>query len=101
MSLIFNLFALFGFWLVNAIGEGAARAVEQAAKAAEADPENAEAPSAVLKVLGWLRFASPSHYSTELLHPHFLKFLGGTAVYAGFAAAFLVLGYAVLRRRDL
>jgi len=100
VSLIFNLFALFGFWLVNAIGEGASRMVERAAKLAEEDP-SLEAPSKVYTVLGWLQYASPSHYSTNLLHPHVLKFLGSTGVYAAFAAAFLVMGYAVLRRRDL
>jgi ABC-2 type transport system permease protein len=101
VSLIFNLFALFGFWLVNAIGEAASRAVAQMAKAA-ADPDGgAEGPSRIATVLSWLQYVSPSHYSTNLLHPHFLKFLGSTGIYAGFAAAFLALGYLVLRRRDL
>ena len=97
VSLIFNVFALFGFWLVNAVGGGAARAVEQAQKAGE----EGDGPSAIATALSWLRYATPSHYSSDLLHPDFLKFMGGTAVYAGFAAVFLAAGYAVLRRRDL
>jgi ABC-type transport system involved in multi-copper enzyme maturation permease subunit len=93
VSLIFNIFALFGFWLVNKVGEGAAAVAKQA--------QEGEAPSRIATALSWLQYVSPSHYSNNLLHPHLLKLLGSTAIYAGFAAAFLVLGYAVLRRRDL
>jgi ABC-type transport system involved in multi-copper enzyme maturation permease subunit len=101
VSLIFNIFTLFGFWLVNKTGEGAATVLEAARKQAEAQGVEAEAPSKIATVLSWLQYVSPSHYSDNLLHPHFLKFLGSTAIYAGFAAAFLACGYAVLRRRDL
>jgi ABC-2 type transport system permease protein len=103
VSLIFNIFTLFGLWLVNKIGEGAAAVLaQQAARAAQAQMgDEVEAPSKVASALSWLQYVSPSHYSNNLLHPHFLKFLGSTAIYAGFAAAFLACGYAVLRRRDL
>lgn len=101
VSLVFNIFALFGLWLVNKIGEGAAAVLAQEAARAQAAGEEAEAPSKIAKVLSWFQYVSPSHYSNNLLHPHFLKFLGSTAIYAGFAAAFLACGYTVLRRRDL
>ncbi|HYV49157.1 MAG TPA: ABC transporter permease subunit [Myxococcaceae bacterium] len=101
VSLVFNILTLFGLWLVNKIGESAAGFMVQEAALAQARGEEAPAPSRVATVLSWLQYVSPSHYSDNLLHPHFLKFLGSTAIYAGFAAAFLACGYAVLRRRDL
>jgi ABC-2 type transport system permease protein len=121
VSLVFNILTLFGLWLVNKIGEGAAAVIAQAAAQAKARGEDegaaaviaqaaaqakargeeAEAPSMIARVLSWLQYVSPSHYSDNLLHPHFLKFLGSTAIFAGFAAVFLACGYAVLRRRDL
>jgi ABC-2 type transport system permease protein len=101
VSLIFNIFTLFGFWLVNKTGEGAAGVLEAAKKQAETQGADAEPPSKIAEVLSWLQYVSPSHWSNNLLHPHFLKFLGSTAVFAAFAAAFLACGYAVLRRRDL
>jgi ABC-type transport system involved in multi-copper enzyme maturation permease subunit len=101
VSLVFNILALFGLWLVNKIGEGAAAVIAQAAAQAKARGEEAEAPSAIARALSWLQYVSPSHYSDNLLHPQFLKFLGSTGIYAAFAAAFLACGYAVLRRRDL
>jgi len=101
VSLILNIFTLFGLWLVNKVGEGAAASIAQEAARAKQAGVEAEAPSRIVSALTWLQYLSPSHYSDNLLHPHFLKFLGSTAIYAGFAAVFLACGYAVLRRRDL
>jgi hypothetical protein len=48
-----------------------------------------------------LRYATPSHYSTDLLHPRWTAFAGSGLAYLGFAALFLIAAWAVLRARDV
>lgn len=95
-SLIFNFFALFGLLLMNIVGAIAAKAAESSSSG-----DGAEAPSRVVTALSWLRYASPWHYSSDLLDPDRLKVFQSAGVFVGFAAGFLALGYAVLRRRDI
>ncbi len=76
LSLVVNFAALFGFWLLDAIGQ----------------PDTA---------LAALRYFSPSHYSANLLHPKLAEFASSAVGYAAFAAAFLALAYLVMRGRDL
>lgn len=76
LSLVVNFAALFGFWLLDAIGQ----------------PDTA---------LAALRYLSPSQYSANLLHPRLGEFAISSGAYAGFGAAFLCLAYLVMRTRDL
>jgi ABC-2 type transport system permease protein len=76
LSLVINFLALFSFWLLDALGR---------------------APSSWT----WIRFASPSHYATDLLHSALGPFAISVAAYAAFALAFLGGAYAVIRSRDL
>lgn len=76
VSLVLNLLALMGFWLLDVIG--------------------ATDPSREL-----LRYLSPSHYSNGLLHPYLAPFAASVGAYAGFALVFLTGAYFVLRERDL
>lgn len=77
VSLVFNFILLFVFWLVDVV--------------ARALPSPADA----------LRYASPSAYSTNLLHPEPLRFLVSAGAYAGFALLFLGAAHFILRERDL
>jgi ABC-type transport system involved in multi-copper enzyme maturation permease subunit len=79
LSLIFNIFMLFVFWLVNTIGS----------LAAEGSP------------VGYVRYLSPSHYANNLLHPRLAEFAVSGAAYAAFAVVFLGSALFVLRARDL
>jgi hypothetical protein len=76
LSLVVNLAALFGFWLLLVIGGADAS-------------------------LGALRFLSPYQYSNGLFHPGLSGFGISTAAYAGFAAVFLGAAHLVIRSRDL
>jgi len=76
LSLVVNLAALFGFWLLLAIGR--------------ADTS-----------LGALRFLSPYQYSDGLFHPRISELATSTAAYAGFAAVFLGAAYLAMRTGDL
>jgi ABC-2 type transport system permease protein len=76
VSLLLNLLALIGFWLLDVIGA--------------TDPSRA-----------MLRYLSPYHYSSALLHPNFATFAAGVGTYAAFALIFLGGAYLVLRARDL
>jgi ABC-2 type transport system permease protein len=77
VSLVFNFILLFVFWLVDIV--------------ARALPSPADA----------LRYASPSAYSTNLLHPQLWQFLLSAGAYAGFALLFLGAAHLILRGRDL
>jgi ABC-type transport system involved in multi-copper enzyme maturation permease subunit len=79
LSLIFNIFMLFGFWLVNTVGSFAS----------EGSP------------VGYVRYLSPSHYANNLLHPRLTEFAVSGAAYAAFAVVFLGGALFVLRARDL
>jgi len=96
LSLTYNCFVLFGLWLLDFIGSSAARSVEQAREAGERG-----GTLAITTALSWLRYAAPSHYSHDLLHPELPRLLESTAACAGFAAMFLVAGHAMLRRKPL
>jgi ABC-2 type transport system permease protein len=78
VSLIVNFIMLFVFWLMDVVG------------GATADRGGA-----------FLRYLSPSYYSSDLLHPRLTEFGVSGAAYAAFAMVFLGLSYAVLRMRDL
>lgn len=85
VSLIFNLLALFGFWLLELVGGYFTLSSE------------AEA----LHPAAYLKWISPVTYSDALLHPTLQTFGTGVAAFLAFTAAFLGLGYANLRRRDV
>jgi ABC-type transport system involved in multi-copper enzyme maturation permease subunit len=93
LSLVFNLFLLFAFWLINAVGNWGV----QWTKALERTGETSTAAT----VMSWLRYLTPSHYATNLLHPKLAEFGLSAVMYAAFAAVFLAGSWAVLRRRDL
>ncbi len=79
LSLLFNIFMLFGFWLVNLVG----------GLATEKSP------------VGYVRYLSPSHYANNLLHPGLAEFATSSVAYAVFALLFLGGALIVLRERDL
>jgi ABC-type transport system involved in multi-copper enzyme maturation permease subunit len=79
LSLIFNIFMLFGFWLVNLMGSFAT----------EKSP------------MSYVRYLTPSHYANNLLHPRLAEFAVSGAAYAVFALLFLGGALFVLRARDL
>jgi len=93
VSLIVNFFALFVFWVIQAVGSYLQDAAAMQAAAAGEEPSR--------PVLALVRFLSPSAYSTDLLHPEWARFGIGIGAYAAFSAAFLVLGWAILRARDV
>lgn len=82
VALVLNVFALFGFVLVESIGAGLH----------EANPQG---------IFGVLRYFSPSHYSSNLLHPLPAKYLASGGAFVGFAMVFLGLAYLGFRRRDV
>jgi ABC-type transport system involved in multi-copper enzyme maturation permease subunit len=87
VSLVFNVVVLFAFWLMDAIGQSLALAAGHA--------DTTPSPVAIV------RYLSPSHYATGLLHPAFSHFAVSGAAFAGFALLFLAAAYAVIRERDL
>lgn len=87
VSLIFNLLALFGFWLVEMVGSW----ISGVAKLEGTDPN----------VVSHIKWLSPMAYSDALLHPTWSTFGLGVLAFAVFAVIFLGLGYANLRRRDV
>lgn len=76
LSLVINLTALFVFWLMDVVGR----------------PESD---------LGLIRFASPSHYATNLLHPRFSQFAASVGAFGAFLLIFLAGAYLVIHSRDL
>jgi ABC-2 type transport system permease protein len=93
VSLVFNFMMLFVFWLIDTVG---GHFVAQVPGLLDAD-----APKEIESPLAYIRFLSPSHYSSDLLHPHFSHFGVSGAAYAGFALIFLAASWAILRARDL
>lgn len=93
LSLVFNLFLLFTFWLLNAMGSWGVQWGKNL--------ERLEQTSTAATVMSWLRYVTPSHYATNLLHPRLSEFGLSAGMYAVFAAVFLGAAWAVLRRRDL
>ncbi len=93
VSLVFNFLALFGFWIVNFIGSfGVDR---------ELSPEGMPGPETITSPIAYIRYLTPSFYSTNLLHPDVAQFAGSALAFAGFAAVFLLGAWAVLRARDV
>ena len=93
VSLVFNFLALFVFWLVNVIGGiGTERGLT---------PDGMPGPEEITHPIAYVRYLSPSFYSTDLLHPDLSRFAVSGAAYAGFAVVFLLAAYAVLRARDV
>ena len=93
LSLMLNVLALFGFWLVHMVGKG-----YMGAEAALGLPVAEGTP---VHPMSYLRFLSPLHYANGLLHPHATPFLLSVTAYVAFAALFLSAAWAVLRTRDL
>lgn len=87
VSLIFNLMALFAFWIIEVIGRWIA-----GFNASAGEPE---------PFISKIRWISPSAYSDALLHPAAGTFFLAVLAFAVFAAVFLAAGYGVLRRRDV
>lgn len=85
VGLVVNGMAMFGLWLADAVGSGISRA----------------APGGALELLAPLRYLSPTHYAGDLLHPALGRFGLSALACAAFAAAFLALGAASLRTRDI
>jgi ABC-2 type transport system permease protein len=79
LSLIVNIFVLFGFWLVNLIGGFASK----------------ESPVA------YVRYLTPSHYANGLLHPGLAEFAVSGLAYVVFTLLFLGGAIVILRERDL
>jgi ABC-type transport system involved in multi-copper enzyme maturation permease subunit len=88
VSLVFNIVLLFTFWLLESIG-------------ASVDVLSSATPDASPSPYSYLRYVSPSHYSTGLLHPSFGHYAPSALAFAGFALVFLAAAYAVMRERDL
>jgi ABC-2 type transport system permease protein len=93
VSLVFNFMLLFGFWMLDFIGGHFVPTNLPGLD--KGDTPEPESP------LAFIRFLSPSHYSTDLLHPHFTRFAVSGAAYAAFAAVFLGAAYLILRTRDV
>lgn len=79
LSLIINIFVLFGFWLINLAGSFASQG----------------SPVVLVSLL------SPSHYANGLLHPGLLEFSVSTMAYVVFTLLFLGGAIVILRERDL
>jgi ABC-2 type transport system permease protein len=93
VSLVFNIIALFGIWLVAFIGEFFRL---------EPNPDlPPELASQMVSKVAYLRYASVWHYSADLLHPKFEHFGVAGLAHLGFAAFFMGCAYWVLRGRDL
>ncbi|MCI0573811.1 MAG: ABC transporter permease [Myxococcaceae bacterium] len=87
LSLVGNFVVLFGFWFLNLVGT---------ASHASAQMRGEPPPLPAL-----LRFATPSHYATDLLHPGAGAFALSVLAYAAFTAVFLVLAQLLLKARDV
>ena len=79
LSLIVNLFVLFGFWLMNLAGSFASKG----------------------SPVGYVRYLSPSHYANGLLHPRLAEFAVSGLAYVLFTLLFLGGAIVILRERDL
>jgi ABC-2 type transport system permease protein len=77
VSLVFNFILLFVLWTLNKLGGFLGPPLEA------------------------IRYASPSAYSTNLLHPEPGRFLVSAAAYAGFTLLFLGAAHFTLKERDL
>ncbi len=93
LSLVFNFFALFFLWLVDRIGSAF---VDR-----PLGPDSLPGPEATTSFVHVLRWLTPSHWSTGLLHPHAGPFFLSVGVLALFTLLFLGTAYAVLRARDV
>lgn len=85
VSLVINVIALFSFWLMDVIGTLVHKLGDEGK----------------WKALSAMRFASPSHYSADLVHPDPSKFGVSVVVYVGFAVVFLSAAWVILRARDV
>lgn len=93
VSLIFNFFALFVLWLINFAGSfGVKREILET---------GLPGPEEITSPLAYIRYLTPSYYSTGLIHPAASEFAVSGAAYAGFTVLFLLIAYAVLRARDV
>ncbi len=92
VSLVVNVMALLAFWLLNAIGSFGVVLVPL---------REGEKAGDIVSPLAYLRYVTPSHYATDLLHPSFSHFGVSALAYAGFTLLFLGAGYAIFRVRDL
>lgn len=93
LSLIFNFFALFVFWLMNLVGFAGTHR--------EMLSTGLPGPEQITSPIAYLRYATPSFYSSGLLNPDLQAFLISGGAYAGFTLLFMLVAYAVLRARDV
>lgn len=89
VSLIANIIALFGFWLLNTIGERARLYNLYVTKD--------DSPTA----LELVRLASPSNYSANLLNPSLRPLAESAGAYLAFTLLFMLLAHLSLRARDV
>lgn len=92
VSLVTNIIALFVLWLVAFIGEAFPL---EGTRRLDGTLESTTSPGA------YLRYASVWHYNSDLLHPQLSHASMAALAHLGFAAAFLLIAWAILRRRDL
>jgi ABC-2 type transport system permease protein len=82
VSLAVNGMAMFGLWLADLVG-------------------SVSAGSQGTGPLSWLRYASPTHYAGDLLHPALSRFGMSALACMAFAALMLAAAGATLRARDV
>lgn len=93
LSLVFNFFLLFIFWLVNLVSYAGVRRDLLAG--------GLPGPEQITSPIAYVRYFSPSYYSNGLLSPDLHTFALSGGAYAGFTVIFLLAAYAVLRARDV
>lgn len=93
LSLVFNFFLLFVFWLVNLISMAGIKR--------ELLPSGLPGPEQITSPIAYIRYLSPSWYSNGLLSPELHTFAVSGGAYAGFTVIFLLAAWAVLRARDV
>ena len=91
VSLVMSLIALFGIFILDLVGEHFTLATDRPLLGVTPEQHS----------LGYLRYASVWYYYLDLLHPRVAHVAWATAVHLGFAALFLGLAYAALRKEDL
>jgi ABC-2 type transport system permease protein len=93
LSLVFNFFVLFALWLVDRIGSAF---VER-----PLGPDGFPGPEQTTSWAAALRFVTPSHWSTGLLHPNLEPFAVSGGALLGFTLLYLLAAWAILRARDV
>ena len=93
LSLVFNFFLLFTFWLVNLISFAGIKR--------EMLTTGLPGPEQITSPIAYIRYLTPSYYSNGLLNPALKTFAISGGAYAAFTVLFLLAAYAVFRARDV